>query len=149
MITSQIHPTLQVPIPALLLVGIIPCILSLINLGSTVAFNALIALPMIALYISYLIPIVLLTLSQIAGKHPVYGPWRLERWSVPVKLFAICYIFYVLVFLPFPTVRPVTKATMNYAGPVVLGVILVALGDWGVRGRRKFRVPVEVEDDGS
>lgn len=142
----HIHPRLQVPIPALILVGIVPCLLSLINLGSTVAFNALIALPMISLYISYLIPIVLLTLRQLAGKHPVYGPWRLGRWSIPVKLFSICYLVYVIIFLPFPTVRPVTRLSMNYAGPVVLGVIILALGDWFTTGRKRFKVPTDVAE---
>lgn len=137
---NQIDPRLQVPIPALLFVGFICCLLSLINLGSTVAFQALIALPLFALYISYLIPIVLLTLRQIANEHPVYGPWRLGRWSVPVKLFSICYLVYVIIFLPFPTVRSVTPLTMNYAGPVMLGVVLVALADWCMGGWKRFRI---------
>jgi amino acid transporter len=139
----KIHPKLQVPIPALVLVGLVPCLLSLINLGSAVAFNALIALPMIALYISYLIPIVLLTLRQLAGKHPAYGPWRLGRWSIPIKLFSICYLVFVIIFLPFPTVRPVTKLTMNYAGPMILGVIILALVDWFTTGWKRFNVPTD------
>jgi hypothetical protein len=103
---------------------------------------------MIALYISYLIPIVLLTLRQLAGKHPAYGPWQLGRWSIPIKLFSICYLVYVIVFLPFPTVRPVTKLTMNYAGPVTLGVIVLALVDWFTTGRKRFKVPTDaIEND--
>src|ERR1700730_16139418 len=54
---SYVHPTLNIPINALLLVGAICCLLALINIGSSTAFNALISLPTIALYISYFIPI--------------------------------------------------------------------------------------------
>jgi hypothetical protein len=108
-----------------------------------VAFNALIALPLVALYISYLIPIVLLTLRQLAGRHPAYGPWCLGRWSIPIKLLSICFLVYVIVFAAFPTVRPVTTLTMNYAGPVVLGVIMLALLDWFTTGRLRFKVPID------
>ncbi|KAH7384613.1 amino acid/polyamine transporter I [Pyrenochaeta sp. MPI-SDFR-AT-0127] len=144
----HIHPKLQVPVPALVLVAIVCCFLSLIHFGSAVAFNALIALPMIALYISYLIPIVLLTLRQIAGEQHFYGPWRLGRWSVPIKVFSICYLVYVIIFIPFPTVRPVTSLTMNYAGPVLLGIIVIALLDWFTTGRRRFRVPTTAFESG-
>jgi amino acid transporter len=141
---SYIHPTLQVPLPALFLMGIVCCFLSLINLGSTVAFNALVALSMVALCISYLIPIVFLTLRQLTGKHPKYGPWRLGRWSMPVKLGAIVYLVYIAVFVPFPTSLPVTAVTMNYAAPIFLGAILLALVDWMARGRNIFEVPTSV-----
>jgi amino acid transporter len=148
--SKQVHPTLQVPLPALLLVGAVCCLLSLVNLGSTAAFNALIALPTIALYISYIIPLTLLLLYQLAGKHPKYGPWRLGRWSVPIKLFALAYLFYVTIFVPFPSSRPVTNLTMNYAAPIFLGAFLLALGDWFIRARRKFEIPTtfgcEVDD---
>lgn len=143
----QIHPVLQVPLPALLLVGTICCLLSLINLGSAVAFNALVALPTIALYVSYAIPITLLTLRQLRGKHPTYGPWRLGRWSIPIKLFSLCYLIYVITFVPFPTSRPVTSETMNYAGPVLGGVIVLAFADWFLRGRKRFRVPTKALED--
>lgn len=136
--------------PALLLVGIICCLLSLINLGSATAFNALIALPTVALYISYLIPIILLTLRQLAGKHPKYGPWQLGRWSIPIKLAAMVYLIYIIIFIPFPAVRPVTNLTMNYASPIFVGALLIAAVDWLIRGRKKFRVPtaaLEVEED--
>jgi amino acid transporter len=138
---SYIHPTLQVPLPALLLMGAVSCLLSLINLGSTVAFNALVALSMVALCISYLIPIVFLTLRQLTGKHPKYGPWRLGRWSIPIKLGAMIYLVYIAIFVPFPTSLPVTAITMNYAAPIFLGAVLLALVDWVVRGRKIFEVP--------
>jgi hypothetical protein len=81
----------------------------------------------------------------------MYGPWRLGRYSIPVKLFSICYLLYVVVFLPFPTVRPVTSLTLNYAGPVMLGVICVALLDWFTTGKKRFQVPtaaMEAEVEG-
>ncbi|KAF2185564.1 amino acid transporter [Zopfia rhizophila CBS 207.26] len=149
---TYVHPTLQIPLPALFLVGFICGLLSLINIGSTVAFTALVSLPTIALYISYFIPIFLLMLRKLAGKHPQYGPWRLGKWGLPINLFSLCYIVFVLIWIPFPPSRPVTAASMNYAGPLVLAVIAFALLDWFTTGKKRFTVPtgaivIEMEDE--
>ncbi|KAI8931379.1 hypothetical protein NX059_011712 [Plenodomus lindquistii] len=147
---TYIHPTLQVPIPALFLVGFVVCLLSLINLGSAAAFNSLISLPTIALYISYFIPIALLTARQLAGRHPKYGPFRLGKWSIPIKICAMIYLLYVIIFVAFPASRPVTSLTMNYAPPILGGFFVLAMMDWFIRGRKTFEVPtaaLEHEDD--
>jgi amino acid transporter len=130
-----------VPIPALFLVGLICCLLSLINLGSAAAFNSLISLPTIALYVSYLVPITLLTARQLSGRHSKYGPFKLGRWSIPVKLCAIVYLIYVIVFVSFPASRPVTSLTMNYALPILVGFLVIAMVGWFARGRKKFEMP--------
>ncbi|RYN15833.1 hypothetical protein AA0119_g13440 [Alternaria tenuissima] len=150
---AYIHPTLQVPTRALLLVGLICCLLSLINLGSAAAFNSLVSLPTIALYLSYLGPIMLLTYRQIVGRHPKYGPFQLGRWSIPVKLCAIAYLMYIIVFVSFPASRPVTSLNMNYALPIFIGFMVIAIADWLVRGRKTFKVPTapieDAEEEGS
>ncbi|KAF2252416.1 amino acid transporter, partial [Trematosphaeria pertusa] len=138
---TYVHPTLQIPIPALLLVAFICALLALINIGSTVAFTALVSLPTVALYISYFIPITLLTLRKLSGKHPRYGPFKLGRWGLPINLFSLAYIVFVLIWIPFPPGRPVTAQTMNYAGPLFLAVIVFALLDWCTTGRKRFVVP--------
>jgi amino acid transporter len=125
----------------LFFVGSVCCLLSLINLGSAAAFNSLISLPTIALYVSYLVPITLLTFRQLVGRHPVYGPFQLGRWSIPIKLCAIVYLIYVIIFVSFPASRPVTSLTMNYGPPILLGFMVIAIVDWFVRGRKKFEVP--------
>jgi len=60
------------------------------------------------------------------------------------------YLIYVVIFVPFPASLPVTSLTMNYAAPIFLGAVLLALIDWFVRGRKKFSVPtlaIEYADD--
>ncbi|KAJ4312879.1 hypothetical protein N0V94_007219 [Neodidymelliopsis sp. IMI 364377] len=145
---TYIHPTLQVPIPALFLVGLICCLLSLINLGSEAAFNSLISLPTIALYISYFVPIALLTARQLSGRHPKYGPFQLGRWSVPIKLCAMVYLVYVIIFVSFPASKPVTSLTMNYAPPILAGFLVIAMADWFARGRKTFEVPTAALEHG-
>jgi choline transport protein len=120
--------------------------LALIYIGSTTAFNALISLPLITLYISYVIPILFLLIRKVRGQHPQYGPFKLGRWGIPVNLFAVLYILYVLSFIPLPTIMPVTALNMNYAGPIVLAIILMAITDWVLSGRFRFNIPVLKRD---
>ena len=141
LISAQIHPGFQIPLNALLLVGVACALLALINIGSTTAFNALISLPLIALYVSYCISIAFLIRQKLHGRHPPYGPFKLGRWGVPTNLFSILYILYTLSFIALPTMMPVTGGNMNYAGPLVLAVIVIAIVDWAFSGRRRFHVP--------
>ena len=139
---QQLHPKMEIPLNALNLVGVICALLAIINIGSTTAFNALVSLPLIALYISYFIPILFILIRKLQGRHPQYGPFKLGHWGIPINLFAVLYILFVLSFVALPTIKPVTAANMNYAGPLVLAVIIIALADWVISGRKRFRVPV-------
>jgi amino acid transporter len=139
---AYVHPTLKIPVNSLVLVGVICCLLGLINIGSSTAFNALISLPTIALYISYLIPILFLVIRKLQNRHPKYGPFKLGHWGLPINLFALVFIIYILIFLPFPTMPAVTGVNMNYAGPLVAAIILMALGDWFISGKHRFEVPI-------
>ena len=89
----------------------------------------------------------MILLRKLEGRHPVYGPFTLGRWGIPINLFAVLYAIYIVIFAGFPVVLPVTAATMNYATPVWFAVLLFALGDWFLSGRRRFRVPVRQEDE--
>jgi choline transport protein len=106
----------------------------------------LISLPLISLYISYVIPIIFLLFRKLRGQHPVYGPFKLGRWGIPINIFSVLYVFYVLSFIPLPTIMPVTALNMNYAGPLVLAVIVLALGDWFISGRFRFQIPILKRD---
>lgn len=117
-------------------------LLNLINLGSTTAFFAILSLNTLALYISYIIPMVFLVMTKLRGDHIPYGPFRLGRLGLLINLFAIIYAIFIAIFLPFPPFLPVTAKTMNYGGPVMGFVILFALADWFISGKKRFQVPV-------
>jgi choline transport protein len=143
---TQVHPELRVPLNALWLVTVVMVLLSLINIGSTTAFYGIISLSLIALYISYLIPITFIVIRKLSGEHVVYGPWKLGRWGLVVNLFAIIYGIFIVIFLPFPPTLPTTVANLNWSGPVLGFVILFALADWFISGKKRFQVPTEKHD---
>ena len=99
-------------------------VLSLINIPSTTAFNAILSLSSVSLTVSYLIPIILLVMKRISHQDVPWGPFRLGRFGLFVNIFAILYGIFICVFLIFPPFQPVTATNMNYASPV-FGLILV------------------------
>ena len=125
------------------LVSVLCCLLALINIGSTTAFYAIVSLSTLSLYISYIVPITLLLIRKLEGRHPKYGPFRLGRWGIPINMFAIMYGLYIVVWLSFPVMLPVTATTMSYAAPLWIGAFLFALVHWFTQGRKHFHVPLK------
>lgn len=73
--------------------------------------------------------------------HITMGEWNMGRWGVPVNLYALIYSLYIMVFLPFPSVLPVTASGMNYMGPVFGFVLFVVVAWWFLYGRNHWRGP--------
>ena len=130
------------PLNALTLICVICFILSLIYIGSSTAFNAIMSLVAIALHVSYVLPIGFILLRKICGPPIAYGPFKLGRWGGPINLFSLVYLLFVIIWIPFPTELPVTASNMNYAGPILLIVIFGAIADWVISGHKRFRFPV-------
>ena len=144
---QQVNPTYRVPLRSIALVSGVIVLLSLINIGSSTALNAILSLSTWALYISYLIPIFLLIMKRVRKESLPYGPFTLGKFGVVVNGYAMVYGIFICIFLPFPPSRPVTASNMNYASPVMAGVVLFALIDWFVRGRKKFIGPLREIDE--
>lgn len=147
----------KIPIRSIALVGTVIMLLSLINIGSSTALNAILSLSTIALYTSYIIPITCLIFMRIRVKDKVYdstaghaeiseqklvfGPWNLGRWGLWINIYGATYATLLIPFLALPSSLPLTATTMNYAGPVFGLVLLFAGVDYVVRGRASFVGP--------
>ncbi|KAL2789370.1 amino acid/polyamine transporter I [Aspergillus keveii] len=139
---ARVDSTFKIPLRALFLVSSCIFARSFIQIGSNAAFNAILSLSKLGLYISYLIPLILLVLKRLTvpGDIP-QGTFTLGKWGLTMNLIAIVFATYFVIFLPFPPTLPVTAENMNYAGPVLGFVMLFACGDWIVRGRHKWEGP--------
>jgi choline transport protein len=127
---------------ALALVGFTVTCLSFIYIASDTAFNALISLQALALHISYFFPILFILLRKLRGPPPPYGPFKMGKIGLPVNMFALCYLVFVVLWMPFPQLLPVTGDNMNYSGPIFGAVLCLAIGHWFIRGRKTFQMPV-------
>ncbi|KAF2023323.1 hypothetical protein EK21DRAFT_81192 [Setomelanomma holmii] len=146
---AKVHPKFKMPVNALCVVAACLCLLALINIGSSTAFNAFISLPALALYISYFFPIFFLFWRRLSTIHPIpvpWGPFKLGRAGPFINAGAMCYIIFILMWMPLPGALPVDRLNMNYAGPVAGAVIVAAALDWCVNGRKRFRVPIASHD---
>jgi len=136
-----VDPKLKMPTRALGLVVMIVFLLSFVQLGSTAAFSAMISLSTLALYASYTLPIIFWTIHKLRGLPIKYGPWHMGRMGIFVNLFAIAWGIYSCTFLPFPASIPVDAKSLNWAGPIFGFVMLLALMDWFISGRKRFVAP--------
>jgi choline transport protein len=140
---AKVHPTLRMPLNSLILIGACLTLLALINIGSSTAFNAFISLPALGLYISYFFPILFLFIRRMTRSQPIpYGPFKLGVFGPFINMGAMMYIIFIVIWMPMPSFLPVTKDNMNYAGPLIGAVIVGALADWVISGRKRFQIPV-------
>jgi choline transport protein len=142
---ARVDPKLKLPVNALLLSSICVCLLAVINVGSSTAFNAFISLPAMGLLLSYFFPILFLFWRRVSSNNlaPIsWGPFKLGRGGPMINAAALSYIAFTFAWMPLPTTLPVTRLNMNYAGPILGGVIVGGVLDWCVNGRKRFRVPI-------
>ena len=72
------------------------------------------------------------------------------KWGMVANILALAFCLFLIIFLPFPTILPVTAQNMNYASVVFIGVILFSMVDWLVRGRKRYTGPIrEIRGEGS
>jgi amino acid transporter len=122
---SRVSDRHETPIWALALTTVVQMLLGLINLGSSSAFLAFVSVGVIALAVSYGIPI---AISMYHGRREVDG----ARWSMGsaigwvVNVVAVAWIVFEVVLFSMPTVLPVTEVTMNYAIVVYFGFMALS-----------------------
>jgi amino acid transporter len=110
-------------------------LLGLINLGSSSAFTAFVSVGVVALAISYAIPIgasVFHKRQEVNNAKFNCGPVL----GLVVNIIALVWIAFELVLFCMPTVLPVTAVTMNYAAVVFVGFMAISAVWYGVYARK-------------
>ena len=134
-------PGWNIPLNAVLLTFTITCLLSLINIGSTVAFNAIGSLALVAILGTYMISISIFILRRLRGPLPPHR-WSLGKMGIFINIGAVAWLLMVWVFCFFPVAIPVTVTTMNWNVVMFVGISVVGLGYWFAWGRKAYRPPV-------
>lgn len=142
----KVHPTLGVPMNALYLNVVVVVIFGCIYLGSTIAFNAIVAASVVALGVSYGIPIAI-SVAQMRRKLPERS-FKLPSWlGWTANIIGLVYTVVTTVLFLFPPQKEVTGTSMNYC-VVAFGVIVtISAIQWMVDGRKSYQGPrVTVND---
>ncbi|QSZ30875.1 hypothetical protein DSL72_000433 [Monilinia vaccinii-corymbosi] len=139
---SKMNHKLNVPPNAIYLTSALAIFLCLINLGSSLAFNIIISLSLLALLSTYMISIGCVVLKRIKGETLPSARWSLGRYGLVINVFAFAYSGFVMLWSCFPTELPVTAGNANWAPAVWFVVIVVAGLIYVVHGRKHYTPPV-------
>jgi choline transport protein len=139
---TYLDPTHRIPVRSVWLGVVSISLICLLNIASegTIAFNAITSLSSFVFFFSYSVATACLLYARLAGNITM-GEWNLGKWGIPVNLYALIYSLYIMVFLPFPSVLPVTANSMNYTGPVFGLVLFVVIVWWFLHGKSHWRGP--------
>jgi choline transport protein len=119
---------------------VVVIIFGCIYLGSTVAFNAIIAASVVALGVSYGIPVAL-NLATLRRKLPERA-FRLPSWlGWSVNIIGLVYTIITTVLFLFPPALPVSGSTMNYCVVAFAIILVISTIQWVVDGRKNFEGP--------
>ncbi|XXG42852.1 hypothetical protein AAC387_Pa01g3026 [Persea americana] len=130
----------EVPINAVWLSASISFCMALTSLKSLVAFQAMVSIATIGLYIAYALPIILRV--TLARKSFSPGPFNLGRFGVLVGWIAVLWVATITVLFSLPVEYPVTKDTLNYTPVAVGGVFILTVSGWILSARHWFKGPI-------
>ncbi|KAK7911125.1 GABA permease [Apiospora marii] len=127
-----------IPFRAVWLTSFLVALLTLLNLGSAtyIALGAITSLSSMAMYMSYAVVFAVVLYARSTSSGIELGPWNMGRWGYAVNVVALAYTVYVIVWLPFPQTTPVDASEMNYSGPMLAAVLILAASLWVFRRKR-------------
>ncbi|KAI1971601.1 hypothetical protein LOZ51_006761 [Ophidiomyces ophidiicola] len=114
-ILSHVPPRWNIPLNAVFVSLFATSLLSLINLGSSIALNAIISLTNSSLVTSYMISIGCVLLKRLRGEPLPSRRWSLGRFGLAINIAALCYLAPMFVFAFFPPQPNPNAQTMNWA----------------------------------
>lgn len=142
-VLSYVQPGWDIPLNAVVFCFVSTALLSLINLGSIVAFNAILSLGVVALLTSYLTSMGCILIKRVRGEELL--PRRFDL-GVPLGWFTnvvgLIYIMLAYIFAFFPLYNNPVLETMNWASCVYGGVGVVATVYYIFYARHVYVPPV-------
>jgi len=118
-------------------------LLSMINLGSTVAFTQVLSLGVSAMLTTYMISIFCVTLKRIRGEPLLPSKFNLGRWGLTINIVSLVFLLFLFIFAFFPPAPNPTPESMNWAVMTYGAVVIFAIIYYAIRGRHAYVGPVE------
>jgi amino acid transporter len=97
---AYVDKKFDIPVNAILLTFAFTCCMSLINLGSKVAFEVMLSLATVALMSTYLMSIGCVLLKRLRGEELPPARWSLGRYGLAVNAVALLYTSWSVSRLP-------------------------------------------------
>lgn len=87
---SRISPRTHVPIPALIVMGVIPSVIAVAGYWLQDAVNAIVSFAAVGIYFAFQMIVVGTIIARLRGWQPS-GPFRLGAWAWPVNICALLF----------------------------------------------------------
>ena len=140
---DQVRPGWDIPLNSVLVSFAVAILLSLINIGSTVAFNSIASLGTCALLSSYIISISCMFLKRWRNEPLLPSRFNLGRAGIWVNGIAVVYLSVATIFSFFPSFPNPTPDLMNW-NILIYGVVVVfSLVYFVIQGKKVYVGPVE------
>lgn len=103
------------------------------------AFQAMVSIATIGLYIAYALPI--LFRVTLARNTFIPGPFNLGRYGIFVGWVAVLWVITISILFSLPVAYPITGETLNYTPVAVGGLLILTVSSWILRARHWFKGP--------
>ena len=115
---------------------------ALINIGSTVAFNAMLSLSTVALMATYLVSVGCVMAKRLRGEPMPRCRWSLGRYGLPINILAMVYSCWSFFWSFWPNTYAVTAETFNWACVIFVGLMALSSVLYYVQARHVYDGPV-------
>ncbi|KAM0752578.1 polyamine transporter TPO5 [Meredithblackwellia eburnea MCA 4105] len=140
---ATIQPGLELPLNALIMQAVVSALLSLINIGSSAAFNALLGCATSCLVCSYSVPIVMSMLDR--RRKLRNAKFSLGNFGYVVNTISVLWSVVLTVICSSPLYLPTTAAGMNYAAVCFVGAACLSGIYYIMHGYKHFKGPEELQ----
>lgn len=135
---------MHIPLRAIMVSLCVTCFVSLINIVSTSALNAIVSLGVVALLSSYYITIACLIWRRLYGDPLPVRRWSLGKHGLAINIASLIFMTPILFFAFWPVATPVEPSSMNWAVVMFFGVIIWSLVYYSIWGKYSYIGPVRV-----
>lgn len=140
---ANVNKRTQIPVVSVLVSTIITVLLSLINIGSTTAFNAIASVMIAALFTTYILSIAAFIRARLQPGGVPRSRFSLGKLGLPINIFSVAYLCFAIIFTFFPpAVIGLSPVSMNWSIVVFGFVVIFAIVQYLVHGRRIYQAPV-------
>ncbi|KAF2717100.1 amino acid transporter [Polychaeton citri CBS 116435] len=139
---GQMNRKWNVPFNSVYASSVVCAILTLVNIGSPLAFNIIVSLTLLGLLSTYMLSIGCVFLKRLKGQPLPSARWSLGRYGIFINGFALSYSAFIIVWCCFPPGLPVDLSSANWAPLVWVAVMVIAVVVYIVHGKRHYTAPV-------
>lgn len=135
---------MHIPLRAVIVSMFVTFTVSLINIGSASALNAIISLVVVSLLSSYYITISCLVWRRLRGEPLPERRWSLGSYGLAFNISSLFFLTPIWFFAFWPAATPVKPDTMNWAVVMYGGMIIWSLVYYAIWARHSYVGPVTI-----